>query len=62
MTRKQTYLKLLRCMGTDELTRSAASPSAYMSPIHVALHRIELRRRERVTSYYDGVAAEEGWA
>lgn len=62
MTRKQTYLKLLRCMGTDELARSAANPSSYMSAIHVALHHIELRRRGRIASYYAGVAAEEGWA
>ena len=62
MTRKQTYLKLLRCMGTDELTRSAASPSAYMSGMHVALHRLELRRRGRIASHYANVAAEEGWA
>lgn len=56
MTRKRTYLNLLRCMGTDELARSAASPSAYMSGMHVALHHLELRRRGRISSYWEVAA------
>lgn len=62
MTRKQSYLKLARSMDTDYLAACAASPSAYMSWVHVALIKLELRRRGRIASYYDGVAAGEGWA
>ena len=62
MTRKQSYLKLARTMDTDYLAACAASPSPYMSWVHVALIRLELRRRGCIASYYAGVAAEEGWA
>lgn len=62
MTRKQAYLKNLRCMDTNWIKASAASPSAHMTRMHVALHQLELRRRQRITNYWEGVAAEEAWA
>lgn len=62
MTRKQTYLRNLTVHSTDWLRASAANPSGHMRPIHVALHLIELRRRERIAAHYADVAQTEGWA
>ena len=62
MTAKQTYLRALRCQPSAWIADSAANPSKYMRPIHIALHLIELRRRKRIASYYDAVSKEEGWA
>lgn len=62
MTRKLTYLRSLSSQPYDWVKRSAAQPSEYMTRTHVALHLIELRRRDRLTSYYNAVSAEEGWA
>ena len=62
MTTKQTYLRLLRNLTDAELARSVASPSRYMRPIHLALHRIEQRRRARIAAYYADVEQIEGWA
>jgi hypothetical protein len=61
MTRKQTYLRLLSARPTQWLESSARNPSRHMTAVHVALHRIELRRRNRIASYYANVAGEEGW-
>lgn len=61
MTRKQSYLRLARTMDTDYLAACAASPSPHMSWVHIALIKLELRRRGRIASYYADVALDEGW-
>ena len=45
MSRKN-YLNLLRKQPTQWIMESMASPSAYMTKTHVALHAIELRNRK----------------
>lgn len=62
MTTKQTYLRALRTLTDRELATSAANPSRYMRPVHIALHRLEMRRRARIATYWAGVEASEGWA
>lgn len=43
--KKQKYLAaLIGLLTVDEIKRSAASPSAYMTPMHIKLHHIALRR------------------
>jgi hypothetical protein len=44
MTRRQYLDALLRLMTADEIRRSAQHPSAYMTPTHIALHYVALRR------------------
>lgn len=44
MTRKE-YLALLRQQKTQWIAESMASPGAYMTKTHLALHAIELRNR-----------------
>ncbi len=44
MKRRQYLDALLRLMTADEITRSAQHPTAYMSPTHIALHYVALRR------------------
>jgi hypothetical protein len=61
MTRKQAYLRQLTAQPAQWLEASANNPSKYMTKVHVALHRIELRRRGRIVSHYAGVAECEGW-
>lgn len=42
---KQKYLSaLVGLLTVDEIKRSAANPSAYMTPMHIKLHYIALRR------------------
>jgi hypothetical protein len=61
MTNKQTYLRSLLAQPTDWIEASAANPSAHMTWMHVALHKLELRRRGRIQSHYADVAQSEGW-
>lgn len=61
MTRKHAYLLSLSAQPYDWVKRSAEQPTKYMTRTHIALHLIELRRRDRITSYYNGVDADEGW-
>jgi hypothetical protein len=43
--KKQKYLAaLIGLLTIDEIRRSASSPSAYMTPMHIKLHHIALRR------------------
>lgn len=44
MTRRKYLDALLRLMTADEIRRSAQHPSAYMTPTHIALHYVALRR------------------
>lgn len=44
MTRRQYLDALLRLMTADEIRRSAANPTAYMSQTHIVLHYVALRR------------------
>lgn len=46
MTRAKYLAALMRLMRPDEIKRSAASPSAYMTRTHVLLHYVALRRLE----------------
>ena len=61
MTRKRKYLSALMAQPAQWIAASAASPSPAMTRIHVALHLIELRRREQIASHWAGVATVEGW-
>lgn len=45
MTRKQTYLFALSTQPAAWVARSAATPSAGMTRMHIALHLIDLRTR-----------------
>lgn len=60
MTTKSNYLHHLRAMETGYLRASAANPSPGMTRTHIALHLVELRRRQRIADYYAGVEIEEG--
>ena len=62
MTTKQTYLRTLRALTDRELAASAANPSRYMRPVHIALHRLEMRRRASIAAYWASVETSEGWA
>jgi hypothetical protein len=43
--KRQKYLAaLMGLLTVDEIKRSAASPSAYMTQTHIKLHYIALRR------------------
>lgn len=43
--KKQTYIKtLLRLMSVDEIRKSSALPTPFMSKTHVLLHYVALRR------------------
>jgi hypothetical protein len=44
MMRSEYLAALMRLMRPDEIKRSAASPSAYMTRTHVLLHYVALRR------------------
>lgn len=44
MRRRQYLDLLLRLMTPDEIKRSAAAPTAYMTRTHVLLHYIALRK------------------
>jgi hypothetical protein len=44
MTRQKYLAALLSLLTVDEIKRSAASPSAYMTQTHIKLHYIALRR------------------
>jgi hypothetical protein len=44
MTRR-AYLDVLMKMPADLISKSLASPSASLRPVHLALHRIALRRK-----------------
>jgi hypothetical protein len=45
MMKRQEYLSaLMRLMRPDEIKRSAAQPSAYMTRTHILLHYVALRR------------------
>ena len=61
MTAKQTYLRALSTLTDRELAGSAANPSPHMRPVHITLHRLEMRRRARIASYWAGIATSEGW-
>jgi hypothetical protein len=43
--RKQKYLTaLIQLLTVDEIKQSAQNPSTYMTPLHVKLHYVALRR------------------
>ena len=44
MTRQKYLAALMGLLTVDEIKRSAASPSAYMTQTHIKLHYIALRR------------------
>ena len=44
MTRQKYLVALLSLLTVDEIKRSAAAPSAYMTQTHIKLHFIALRR------------------
>jgi hypothetical protein len=44
MTRSKYLSHLIALLTVDEIKRSAANPSAYMSKTHVMLHYVALRR------------------
>jgi hypothetical protein len=44
MTRQKYLSALLSLLTVDEIKRSAAQPSAYMTQTHVKLHFVALRR------------------
>jgi hypothetical protein len=44
MTRSKYLSHLIGLLTVDEIKRSAANPTAYMSKTHVALHYVALRR------------------
>jgi hypothetical protein len=44
MTRTKYLSHLIGLLTVDEIKRSAANPSAYMSKTHVLLHYVALRR------------------
>lgn len=44
MTRSTYLTHLIRLMTVEQIKRSAANPSAYMTQTHVALHFVALRR------------------
>jgi hypothetical protein len=44
MTRQKYLAALIGLLTVDEIKRSAANPSAYMTATHVKLHYIALRR------------------
>lgn len=44
MTRQKYLAAILGLLTVDEIKRSAANPSAYMTQTHVKLHFIALRR------------------
>ena len=44
MTRQKYLAALMGLLTIDEIKRSAASPSAYMTQTHIKLHYIALRR------------------
>lgn len=43
---RRAYLDLLMRQPAKWLRASAANPTAHMRPIHIALHRIAIRRKE----------------
>jgi hypothetical protein len=44
MTRQKYLTALISLLTVDEIKRSAAQPSAYMTQTHVKLHFVALRR------------------
>lgn len=44
MTRQKYLSAILGLLTVDEIKRSAANPSAYMTQTHIKLHFIALRR------------------
>lgn len=44
MTRSKYLSHLIRLFTVDEIKRSAANPTAYMTQTHIALHYVALRR------------------
>ena len=44
MTRSKYLAALLGLLTVDEIKQSAVSPSAYMTPTHIKLHFVALRR------------------
>jgi hypothetical protein len=44
MTRQKYLAALMGLLTVDEIKRSVASPSAYMTQTHIKLHYIALRR------------------
>jgi len=43
--KRADYLRnLIRLFTVDEIKKSAANPSAYMTPLHVKLHYLALRK------------------
>lgn len=42
---RRAYLGLLMAQPLDWLVASAANPTAHMRPVHIALHRIAIRRK-----------------
>jgi hypothetical protein len=44
MTRQKYLATLLSLLTVDEIKRSAAQPSAYMTQTHIKLHFVALRR------------------
>lgn len=45
---RRAYFGLLMAQPVEWLLASAANPTAHMRPIHVALHRIAIRRKTGV--------------
>ena len=58
MTKKKAYLTLLCSMPTKQIEDSLQSPTDYMTPVHIVLHKIALRRRGHW--YDDGIAEDTG--
>ena len=47
MTRKRDYLNACLEQSVSWLKRSHASPSAYMTPMHLKLHLLAIRMKEQ---------------
>lgn len=44
MTKQKYLAAIIGLLTVDEIKRSAANPSAHMTPIHIKLHYIALRK------------------
>ena len=58
MTKKKAYLTLLCSMPTKQIEDSLQRPTDYMTPVHIVLHQIALRRRGHWDD--DGIAEDTG--